>query len=193
MSLTIPVFELPYQKKEVTLHFITGRNSLEKKLNNFKTEGNPLIAFKGKTNYLWNSISEDSTFLDHGTRMNSFVNAFNIAYNYHQPIEISPDDVRTVILQSLSQHINYEGIAKNWVNFEGKKTINVERNDFTKNGPNPWDEVIPAIIDGMSNEMKSENLIEFTRKEFSTSSENSMLVASIATMEAMKEVFEYRI
>ena len=38
MSLTIPVFELPYQKKEVTLHFITGRNSLEKKLNNFKTE-----------------------------------------------------------------------------------------------------------------------------------------------------------
>ena len=59
-----------------------------------------------------------------------FLDGIYKAHSNHYPIRIKPDDIWLLILQSFSHHVNsnYEELREYFVNFDGKKMLNVKYN-----------------------------------------------------------------
>ncbi|CAG8767983.1 13615_t:CDS:1, partial [Cetraspora pellucida] len=70
-----------------------------------------------------NSTNSKTTVLKDPVCSNGFVAAIFHAYNNHQHLRLSPDDVWLTIAQGVSRHINYnaEKFRSRFVNHEGKK------------------------------------------------------------------------
>ena len=77
--------------------------------------------------------------------MHPFVEAAHIAYSYHVPLTITPDVIFYLVTSATAVHVNKnaEKLRKVFVNHEGKKELEVRRDDFVlKSKSNPWHEVI---------------------------------------------------
>ena len=77
--------------------------------------------------------------------MHPFVEAVHQAYAQHLPLIISPDMIWYLITSATAIHINKnsEELRYKFVSHEGKKTIEVRRDNFVFNSrSNPWHEVI---------------------------------------------------
>ena len=117
-------------------------------------------------------------------------------YGRHESISLSPDDFWLMIIQSFSIYVlnHSEKLRKKFVNFEGKKTLNInleegKLEELTKEKYeecfNNFNEQISAYI--------GKDLVDNLQANFSTSTINEKTVSKISIMTALQNYFEYKI
>jgi hypothetical protein len=124
---------------------------------------------------------------------NHFIGSIHAAFNNHYPLELSPDDVWTVLLQGFAQHINLnaEKFRDKFVEHEGKKIIRVVRNEFVKGKKNDW----PGCFTEFSNEIKKQVKVDgniFIPK-FSTTSQLNINIFNLSLMDITQSFFDFRV
>ena len=147
-------------------------------------------------------ITKDT--LDHSLNINQelafinmnvpVLNGFYTAHTNHYPIRIKPDDIWLLIVQAFSNHVNAnaEELRPLFVNFDGKKTLQVEYplSDIK--------EVNRKILEDFSEQINKqmieylgEELIDTLTPNFSTTNYDSTIVCKISIMGAFKKYFDY--
>jgi hypothetical protein len=126
------------------------------------------------------------------SNMHPFVEAVHHAYSDHLPLNISPDMIWYLISSAAATHINLnaEQLRNNFVAHEGKKRIEVRRDDFVMNQNNPWNEVIDEFCQKVDENTKA-NVVDIIQANFSTTSKDARVVSQIVLMDAMQQYFEY--
>jgi len=127
--------------------------------------------------------------------LHDFVAMLNIAYDWHLPIILSPDDIWLLITQGLAAHIdqNAEKLRHRFVEHEGKKLIEIRRDDFERGSPdNDWPGVFKAFREQICRYIGQENL-ELIEADFSTTGAVERAASSITLMDAMQNYFAYRV
>ena len=123
----------------------------------------------------------------------SLVAAARIAYHSHFPLVISPDVLWLTLAQGLANHVgnHAEELRSRLVAHQGKKQIQVRRDDFVKGSPeNPWSEVWPefssAIKKAIGPETHSSVLCDF-----STTGPTERAASEVVLMDCVQSYFSY--
>lgn len=127
------------------------------------------------------------------TEAHPFAQAVQKAYAEHRPLTITPDMIWLMIMQGFAQHVdaNSEELRDLFVDFEGKKMLNVKRNDFIKGSPdNDWEGVFPEFSEQIEHYTK-DGLSGFINQSFSTSTVVEQTAFRITVMDAMSAYFDY--
>lgn len=126
------------------------------------------------------------------TDYNSFVAAAHMAFDQHRPLVLNPDIIWVSIAQGLANHINMnaEELRHHFVNFEGKKYIEIQRDSFIKGNPdNDWQGCFPEFSDKISEYIgKKRDLIV---SNFSTTGPIEKATSELVLMDAMQSYFDY--
>lgn len=119
---------------------------------------------------------------------------FYDAYINHYPVRIKPDDIWLLIVQAFSHHVNNnsEELRNMLVNFEYKKTIEIENNindirDINKS----LLEKFSKDINEKLKEYLGEELLETLTPNFSTTNYDTSIVCKISIMAVFKKYFNY--
>lgn len=117
------------------------------------------------------------------------------AYAEHRPFVLSPDAVWLLICQGFSQHVhaNAEKLRPKFVDFEGKKELQVRipptdwrRSDF------PWENYFPQFTKQVADYVGTE-LVQTLRCDFSTTTPTVRTASEISVMASMQDYFTYSI
>lgn len=110
----------------------------------------------------------------------------------HLPLILDPDSIWLTLEVGLAKHINLnaEDLRKQFVNFEGKVLIKIQRNGFIKGNPdNDWQGCFPEFSDKISEYIgKKRDLIV---SNFSTTNPMRKAASEIVLMDAMSSYFDY--
>ena len=117
-------------------------------------------------------------------------------YGSHESISLSPDDFWLMIIQSFSIYIvkNSEKLRNKFVNFEGKKPLNIilgeaKIEEITKE---KYEECFNNFNEQISTYI-GKDLVDNMQANFSTSNINEKTVSQISIMTALQNYFEYKI
>lgn len=123
---------------------------------------------------------------------NCFIQTIHLAFDEHRPLSLSPDHFWTMIAQGLAIHIgeNSEQLKHHFVQFEGKKYLEVQRNSFVKGSmDNDWQGCFPEFSDKLAEFIgKKRDLIV---ANFSTTGPIEKTISEIVLMDSMKSYFDY--
>ena len=126
----------------------------------------------------------------------SLIQGLILAYKNHYPIVISPDMIWILILQGYSRFMDKysELVREKYVNFEGKKTLNVKRiGIFPKEASKEtWQEIIDDFIKGIKYYVGGE-VIENLQSDFTTTEEVTLATSQMTIMSAMKNYFNFEL
>ena len=130
--------------------------------------------------------------------INPFIAAVHRAYAEHRPLSISPDMIWLLICQGFSKHIDYnsEKLRDKFVDFEGKKKINIRTeslsSEFKKGSPNsPWKLAFPAFTSSIKKYVGPE-LHHLFIQSFSTTTFMEKAAFEITLMDGMDHYFDYQ-
>ena len=123
------------------------------------------------------------------------LNGFFTAHMKHYPIRIKPDDIWLLIVQAFSHHVNAnsEELRDYFVNFEGKKTLEVKyygiyyKENITK-------EILEDFTNQINKQMVDylgEEILENLTSNFTTSDNNSIIISKLSIMGTFKKYFDY--
>ena len=124
-----------------------------------------------------------------------FVAAMHTAYAKHYPLTISPDMIWLLITQGFATHINQhpEEMRGHFVDFKGKKLLNVNRPSFSKGDEsNNW----PGVFTEFGNLIEANTgpaLLDLVTGDFSTTGPTEKIAFQITLMDAMKSYFTYSV
>ena len=127
------------------------------------------------------------------TDFHPFMAAMHQAYASHYPMTISPDMIWLLIAQGFATHINQnsEKLRSQFVDFDGKKQIDVRRDDFIKGSKdNDWTATF-ATFSQKIEDNTGKGLLELVTGDFSTTGPVEKAAFQITLMDAMKSYFEY--
>ena len=127
--------------------------------------------------------------------VNAFIAAVHTAYALHYPLVLSPDAIWMCIAQGLAQHIsaNADKLRSMFVEHEGKKELNVRRDDFIKGSPlNPWQEVFDEFSKQIQKHV-GQKTHDLLTPEFSTTGPVEKAAAQVVLMNSFKEYFSYTV
>jgi hypothetical protein len=143
-------------------------------------------------NFVKLSVTDDLT--DFGTH--PVILGYLRAYQNHYPVTISPDIAWLLICQGFANHVNNspEKIRSQIVNFEGKKTLTVERDiSGVKNLADfQWETVFPEFAEQIAG-FTGKTLIDNLSADFTTTTPTVRVATQITIMESMKEFFNYKV
>lgn len=132
----------------------------------------------------------DVSILD--IRNNALLSAVHEAYNSHRHLSLSPDSIWLTIVNGLSAHIrtNSERLRHQFVDFEGKKYLEIDRPGFVKGeANNDWLGCWPEFSDQLAEYIgKKRDLIV---SDFSTTGVIEKAASEIALMDALSSYFDY--
>ena len=126
---------------------------------------------------------------------NGLVHTFMTAYNNHLPLELSPDDVWLAVCQGFSAHIlaNSEQLRKEFVDFDGKKKLEVRRDEFVLGSPdNDWPSVFGEFSEKIKDNIGAKMHSTFVHK-FSTTTPLHTTIYEATLMTAMQKYFDYKL
>ena len=146
---------------------------------------------------IWDNINGDNLSLikDETDISNPLIRAAYYAYANHFPLKIRVDDIWLAILQSSSLYINNnsEELRNNFVNFTGKRLLEVRRDNFVLDSPhNDWGGVAKEFVEKIGNNTIGD-FNEITSTTFSTTSQVDRVASAMTIMEAVKSYFNYRV
>ncbi|AYV77211.1 MAG: hypothetical protein Barrevirus19_6 [Barrevirus sp.] len=121
---------------------------------------------------------------------NSFYAAFVSAYNNHEDLVLSPDDVWLVITLQFSKYINdnAEKMRNMFVTHEGKKKLSVTTGKEVSEGE--WREFFELMFLAIKNNTK-EGVVDLLKCDFSTTGLVESLISVAAIMDSFKQFFDY--
>ena len=137
-------------------------------------------------------INKDLAFL--GAKV-PLLMGFYTAHNKHYPIRIKPDDIWLLIVQSFSNHVNYnsEQLREYFVDFDGKKKLEVKYHGiFYKE--NVDKKILEDFSIQINEQMKNyigEEILQNLTPNFSTTDYNSTIISKLSIMGAFKKYFEF--
>ncbi|KAG9305385.1 hypothetical protein G9A89_011518 [Geosiphon pyriformis] len=120
-----------------------------------------------------------TTIIKTGGITHGFVAAIHQAYNLHQHLRISPDDVWLTIAQGVSQHINLnaEKFRSYFVNHEGEKDITVFAGDVLTLNKNCLEGDWPVVVNRLTQKV----------------GENVTTASRVILLDALKKYFKYHV
>ena len=113
------------------------------------------------------------------------------AYCNHFPIRIKPDDIWLLIVQCFSHHVNSnsENLRKYFVNFEGKKNLQVEIETLKIDNKD-----LESFVEQINKKLKEyvgDDIIKNLTPDFTTTDINTKLVCQMSIMDSFKKYFDY--
>lgn len=125
-------------------------------------------------------------------RMSGFLRAIHHSFDCHAPLILSPDDVWVTIIQGFSHHVNAnaEALRKHFVQHEGQKYIEIQRDGFTKGSPdNDWMGGFDEFSDKIAEHVGG--VRDLLVSDFSTTTAISRAASQVVLMDAMQAYFSY--
>lgn len=119
-----------------------------------------------------------------------FISAAGMAYDKHYPLAIAPQHIWLMVLQSLSQHVNFnaERLRNKFVDWDGQKTLQVRDDSFVRGSPNnPWYKIFQTFSQQINKHIKIKGLAD----PFSTTNITEQLATDATLMDSMKSYFKY--
>lgn len=119
--------------------------------------------------------------------------AVRLAYSEHRPLVLTPDAVWLVICQGFSCHVqaNAEALRDKFVDFDGKKRLEVESNaDIMHISAAEWEKFFPEFTRQIATYTGKE-LTDLLSCDFSTTDKVAYTASQISIMSAMQSYFEY--
>ena len=178
------------RNKEERIDAINKDTSLKKNKwelindKNFQPDGVPIRIMEDMNEYEGEIIE---------TRFHPFMNAMHTAYAKHYPMTISPDMIWLLIAQGFATHINQNGeeMRDYFVDFDGKKNLDIRRDYFVKGGKdNDWEGAFTEWSHKIE-ENTGPELLNLVSAEFSTTGIVEKAAFEITLMDAMKSYFTY--
>ncbi|CAG8627436.1 3532_t:CDS:1 [Funneliformis caledonium] len=121
------------------------------------------------------------------------------AYNNHQHLRLSPDDIWLTIAQGVSHHINYnaEKFRHYFVDHEGKKEISISAGDILveKNSciEGDWPEAVKRLVVKTDKAVEKIDIKSLLECNFSTTTNNSLTASRIVLLDMVKAYFSYKV
>lgn len=146
----------------------------------------------------YNRILEATSVVDKQliqTNFHPFVESLHLAYSNHYPVTISPDMIWLLIAQGFAIHVNEnaEELRKQFVDFDGKKKIDVRRDEFVKGSKrNDW----PGVFEEFGEKIEANTgaeLLDLVTGDFSTTGAIEKVAFQVTLMDAMKSYFVYSV
>ncbi|CAG8534400.1 22751_t:CDS:1 [Gigaspora margarita] len=129
---------------------------------------------------------------------NGFAEAIIHAYNHHQHLRLSPDDIWLTIVQGISRHINInaEKFRSRFVKHEGQKEICIDiENIIGKTKLNVlegnWPEVVNRLVIKTDEMIEKIDLTQLLACDYSTTTPNSLTASRIVLLDTVKAYFSY--
>jgi hypothetical protein len=123
----------------------------------------------------------------------SLIAAAHLAYQHHYPLVLSPDVLWLTLAQGLANHVNNhaEEMRHRLVPHDGKKLIQVRRDDFVKGSPeNPWREVWPEFSSAIKKAIGPDNHA-LILNDFSTTGPTERAASEVVLMDCVQSYFSY--
>ena len=141
---------------------------------------------------MYNFDTEEKSFYSIGKK--SLIQGLILAYKNHYPITITPDMIWILILQGYSKFMEKysELVREKYVDFQGKKTIKVEKMNISLESATQeiWQEIIDDFIDGIQSYVGGE-IISNLESNFSTTNSVTLATSQATIMSAMKNYFKF--
>ncbi|PKY38930.1 hypothetical protein RhiirA4_336869 [Rhizophagus irregularis] len=121
------------------------------------------------------------------------------AYNHHQHLRLTPDDIWLTIAQGVSHHINYnaERFRFRFVSHEGKKEISILANDILHMKDSrlegDWPEVVNRLVVQTDQAVEKIDIKSLLECDFSTTTKNSLTASRIVLLDMVKAYFSYKV
>ena len=130
------------------------------------------------------------------TGKQSLIQGLILAYKNHFPITVSPDMIWILILQGYSRFMDKfpELVREKYVNFEGQKTLFINRYGLPVNKATEkdWDGIIDECVEQIG-EYTGEEIISNLQSDFTTTNAATLLASQASIMSAMKHYFKYEV
>jgi len=139
----------------------------------------------------WSSGTDSVIYSD----INPFVATVREAYLNHRPLVLTPDMIWLLIAQGFAIHVdqNSDSLRKMFVDFDGKKVLKVERDEFVKGSPmNDWQGVFPEFTKQIG-ENTGQQLLNTTLADFTTTTPTTKAACEVTLMDAMSSYFIYAV
>ena len=117
----------------------------------------------------------------------------HMAYAHHYPVTLSPDMIWLLIAQGFATHVNEnaEELRDQFVDFDGKKLIDISRPGFSKGKEsNDWPGTFAEFSEKIEANTGAE-LLDLVTGDFSTTGPIEKAAFQVTLMDAMKSYFEY--
>ncbi|GBB91088.1 hypothetical protein RclHR1_01820017 [Rhizophagus clarus] len=121
------------------------------------------------------------------------------AYNHHQHLRLTPDDIWLTIAQGVSHHINYnaEKFRSRFVDHEGQKEISIYGGDilYTKGSrlEGDWPEVVNRLVVKTDQAVEKIDIKSLLECDFTTTTKNSLTASRIVLLDMVKAYFSYKV
>ncbi|GBB91084.1 hypothetical protein RclHR1_01820013 [Rhizophagus clarus] len=121
------------------------------------------------------------------------------AYNHHQHLRLTPDDIWLTIAQGVSHHINYnaEKFRSRFVNHKGQEKISIYAGDIlhTKGSrlEGDWPEVVNRLVVKTDQAVEKIDIKPLLECNFSTTTKNSLTASRIVLLDMVKAYFEFEV
>ena len=176
---------------------LTSKNKVEELLIELYPENKPKQKmFKNSPKYMINEgtlgysfdINKPLGFVNSGQAL---LVGFYEAYLNHYPIRIKPDDIWLLIVQAFSHHvdINSQELREYFVNFNGKKTLEVLFDCPIKNINKKMLEQFSIEINKQMEAYLGKEILETLTSDYTTTTNDSLIVSKISIICAFKNYF----
>ena len=126
----------------------------------------------------------------------SLIQGLSLAYKNHFPIIISPDMIWILILQGYSRYMEKfaENDREKYVNFEGQKTLYINRSNLQLSSATEkdWAGIMDECVEQISQYVGKETISNL-KSDFSTTNDITLVVSHTSIMSAMKQYFKYEV
>ncbi|PKB98303.1 hypothetical protein RhiirA5_279467, partial [Rhizophagus irregularis] len=120
------------------------------------------------------------------------------AYNHHQHLRLTPDDIWLTIAQGVSHHINYnaEKFRSRFVNHEGKEDIIICIDGILYNKDSrlqgDWPRAIELLTVETDRAVEKIDIKPLLECDFSTTTKSSLTASRIVLLDMVKAYFSYK-
>lgn len=174
---------------DVQVNFVSIRNAVQEPLD--LLEGACKEEYQKCSKLLQYSFSGFAQTIKPSS--NGFVRGAVEAYNNHHHLQLRPEDIWFAILSQISIYINHnpDEMRGKFVAHEGKKELVMITDEIHHHGID-----FGPFAEFMSNEIEKyvvdPGLKDWVMPEFTTTTEQDMIVASVLLMGSLKEYFGYK-
>ena len=163
--------------------------------NLFKKSGRRILTNENEPSEILHYTLDTKEDLIFNYKKSSLIQGLVLAYKNHYPITITPDMIWILVLQGFSRFMEkYEDSVRDiFVNFEGKKELNVEIYDKTPYTATKedWDGIMKEFVEKIGQHVGQETT-DSLECNFSTTSQVAKVTSQVAIMSAMKQYFTYK-
>ena len=163
--------------------------------NLFKKSGRRILTNENEPSEILYYTLDTNEDLIFNYKKSSLIQGLVLAYKNHYPITITPDMIWILVLQGFSRFMEkYEDSVRDiFVNFEGKKELNVEIYDKTPYTATKedWDGIMKEFVEKIGQHVGQETT-DSLECNFSTTSQVAKVTSQVAIMSAMKQYFTYK-